>query len=78
MERVAHQTVIMQYILELAKQLQRDPRSCMPGVFERYEWNREVYGWGLTERCMDGGKQGGVWVGVNGGVWVGVNREVYG
>ena len=35
MERVAHQTIVMQYVLELAKQLQRDPRSCMPTVFER-------------------------------------------
>ena len=36
MERVAHQTIVMQYILELAKQLERDPRSCVPGFFARY------------------------------------------
>ena len=35
MERVAHQTIVMQYILELAGQLHRDPRSCVPGFFER-------------------------------------------
>ena len=36
MERVSHQVIVMQYILELAKQLDRDPRSCVPGFFERY------------------------------------------
>ena len=35
MERVAHQTIVMQYLLELAKQLDRDPRSCIHGFFER-------------------------------------------
>ncbi len=35
MQRVAHQTIVMQYILELAKQLDRDPRSCVPGFFIR-------------------------------------------
>lgn len=35
MERVAHQAIVMQYLLELAKQLSRDPRSCVPGFFER-------------------------------------------
>ena len=33
---VSHQTIVMQYILERGKQLNRDPRSCMPGFFERY------------------------------------------
>ena len=35
MERVAHQVIVMQYILELAKQLERDPRSCVAGFFLR-------------------------------------------
>ena len=35
MKRVAHQTIVMQYLLELARQLERDPRSCLPGFFER-------------------------------------------
>ena len=35
MRRVAHQAIVMQYILELAKQLDRDPRSCAPGFFVR-------------------------------------------
>ena len=35
MERVAHQTMVMQYILELARTLDRDPRSCVAGFFER-------------------------------------------
>ncbi len=36
MKRVSHQTIVMQYILELAKQLERDPRSCVPGFFIRW------------------------------------------
>lgn len=35
MKRVAHQAIVMQYIMELSKQLKRDPRSCVPGFFER-------------------------------------------
>ena len=36
MERVAHQTIVMQYIMELASQLKVDPRSCVGGFFQRY------------------------------------------
>ena len=43
MERVAHQTIVMQYILELAKQLHRDPRSCVPGFFERIKSAEKQY-----------------------------------
>ena len=46
MKTVAHQTIVMQYILELASQLDRDPRSCVPGFFKRYVtcmyWNHRV------------------------------------
>lgn len=42
-ERVAHQTIVMQYILELAKQIGRDPRSCVPGFFERLKTGEKTY-----------------------------------
>ena len=35
MEHVARQTICLNYILELGKQLQIDPRSCVPKFFER-------------------------------------------
>lgn len=35
MERVAHQTICMQYILELAKQLDCDPRACVDAFFSK-------------------------------------------
>jgi cell division cycle protein 37 len=40
---VSHQTIVMQYILELGKQLHRDPRSCMPGFFERIKTAERQY-----------------------------------
>ena len=43
MERVAHQAIVMQYILELAKQLERDPRSCVNGFFQRIKTAEKQY-----------------------------------
>ncbi|XP_065912775.1 hsp90 co-chaperone Cdc37-like [Dysidea avara] len=43
MERVAHQTMVMQYILELARTLDRDPRSCVAGFFERMKTAEKQY-----------------------------------
>ena len=43
MKRVAHQTIVMQYLLELARQLGRDPRSCLPGFFERMKTADKQY-----------------------------------
>ena len=43
MQRVAHQVIVMQYILELAKQIKRDPRSCVPGFFERMKSTEKTY-----------------------------------
>jgi cell division cycle protein 37 len=43
MERVAHQAIVMQYILQLAKQLERDPRSCVPGFFQRLKTAEKQY-----------------------------------
>lgn len=35
MAHVAHQTICMQYILELAKQLDFDPRACLESFFSK-------------------------------------------
>lgn len=43
MQRVAHQAIVMQYILQLAKQLDRDPRSCVPGFFQRIKTAEKQY-----------------------------------
>ncbi|CAG9814122.1 unnamed protein product [Phaedon cochleariae] len=37
MQHVAHQTICMQYILELAKQLDYDPRSCIDAFFSKIQ-----------------------------------------
>lgn len=35
MEQVAHQTMVMQFILELAKSLKVDPRACFRQFFTK-------------------------------------------
>lgn len=37
MEHVAHQCICMQYILELSKQLDVDPRACVGSFFSRIQ-----------------------------------------
>lgn len=37
MQHVAHQTICMQYILELAKQLDYDPRACVDAFFAKIQ-----------------------------------------
>jgi len=37
MSHVAHQTIVMQFILELARTLERDPRSCVRAFFTRIQ-----------------------------------------
>lgn len=37
MAHVAHQTICMQYILELAKQLDYDPRACVDAFFSKIQ-----------------------------------------
>lgn len=37
MQHVAHQTICMQYILELAKQLDYDPRACLDAFFSKIQ-----------------------------------------
>lgn len=43
MEHVAHQTICMQYILELAKQLDYDPRGCVDPFFSRIQIADPIY-----------------------------------
>jgi cell division cycle protein 37 len=35
MEQVAHQCICIQYLLELAKQLDLDPRTCISSFFTK-------------------------------------------
>jgi len=37
MNHVAHQTIVMQFILELAKSLELDPRGCVRAFFSRLD-----------------------------------------
>jgi len=43
MRHVAHQTVCLQFILELAKQLDRDPRACVSAFFNRIQLAKDEY-----------------------------------
>ncbi|ESP04472.1 hypothetical protein LOTGIDRAFT_223843 [Lottia gigantea] len=43
MDHVAHQVIVMQFILELAKTLERDPRSCVRAFFARIEVGEKQY-----------------------------------
>ncbi|XP_050530323.1 hsp90 co-chaperone Cdc37 [Daktulosphaira vitifoliae] len=43
MEHVAHQTICMQYILELSRQLNIDPRACVPSFFSRIQMAEKQY-----------------------------------
>lgn len=43
MKRVARQAIVAQYILELAKTLKRDPRSCVDAFFTRIETAEQQY-----------------------------------
>lgn len=43
MEHVSHQCICMQYILELAKQLETDPRACISSFFTRIQLADQQY-----------------------------------
>ena len=43
MEQVAHQCICVQYLLELAKQLDVDPRSCISSFFTKYVYVSIIY-----------------------------------
>ncbi|XP_064108145.1 hsp90 co-chaperone Cdc37-like [Macrobrachium nipponense] len=49
MSHVAHQTICMQFILELAKQLERDPRSCISAFFHRIQQAEAEYKKAFTD-----------------------------
>ncbi|XP_042203686.1 hsp90 co-chaperone Cdc37-like [Homarus americanus] len=49
MSHVAHQTICMQFILELAKQLERDPRSCISAFFHRIQQAEPEYKKAFTD-----------------------------
>lgn len=42
MEQVAHQTIVMQFILELSKSLKVDPRGCFRQFFEKIKVNNLI------------------------------------
>lgn len=43
MARVAHQTIVAQFIMELAKSVQRDPRQCVDSFFNRLKTAEPQY-----------------------------------
>lgn len=49
METVAHQTIILQFILELAKSLKQDPRNCFVSFFEKFRKADESYNTGFYD-----------------------------
>jgi hypothetical protein len=51
MEHVAHQCICMQYILELSKQLDVDPRACVSSFFSRYSDLCVQCGWNYIVSC---------------------------
>lgn len=48
-KRVAHQCVTIQFILEIAKSMQRDPRSCVDNFFSRIKTAEALYLQGFNE-----------------------------
>lgn len=49
MEHVAHQTICMQFILELAKQLDYDPRPCVDAFFSKIQVAEPEYKASFTD-----------------------------
>ncbi|XP_076467398.1 hsp90 co-chaperone Cdc37-like isoform X2 [Babylonia areolata] len=43
MKHVSHQTIVMQFILELARSLEQDPRSCVRAFFSRIKLAEKQY-----------------------------------
>ena len=43
MEQVAHQTIILQFILQLGLQMKTDPRNCYAAFFKRFETMQPEY-----------------------------------
>lgn len=57
MEQVAHQTIVMQFILELAKSLKVDPRACFRQFFTKIKVGRWSSS-GISLRSTGGGRCG--------------------
>lgn len=53
MERVAHQTICMQFLLELSKQLEIDPRSTIKPFFQKMRKNDEQYRTGFEDELKN-------------------------
>ncbi|RMB93816.1 hypothetical protein DUI87_29808 [Hirundo rustica rustica] len=53
MEQVAHQTIVMQFILELAKSLKVDPRACFRQFFSKIKTADQHYLEGFTEELEE-------------------------
>ncbi|XP_063241154.1 hsp90 co-chaperone Cdc37 isoform X2 [Bacillus rossius redtenbacheri] len=51
MEHVAHQCICMQYILELAKQLDVDPRACVSSFFSKIQVAEAEYKNSFDDEC---------------------------
>ncbi|QQP38112.1 Hsp90 co-chaperone Cdc37, partial [Caligus rogercresseyi] len=43
MDHMAHQVIAMQYLLELAKQLEMDPRACISSFFSKIQLATDEY-----------------------------------
>ena len=43
MAHVAHQCICMQYLLELAKQLETDPRACISSFFTKIQVPENIF-----------------------------------
>jgi len=49
MQHVSHQTMVMQFILELSKSLKLDPRQCVRPFFQRMKTADEQYKQGFVD-----------------------------
>eukprot|EP00095_Tigriopus_kingsejongensis_P009831 maker-scaffold21_size687808-snap-gene-1.15 protein:Tk09831 transcript:maker-scaffold21_size687808-snap-gene-1.15-mRNA-1 annotation:"hsp90 co-chaperone cdc37" len=56
MEQIAHQTIAMQYLLELAKQLEMDPRACISSFFTKIQVADDQYKQAFNDE-LEGFKQ---------------------
>lgn len=61
MEQVAHQTIVMQFILELAKSLKVDPRACFRQFFTKIKVRTGIFplGTGISGTAAAGWDPGG-------------------
>jgi cell division cycle protein 37 len=68
MDQVAHQCICVQYLLELSRQLDIDPRSCISSFFTKYVWTSYTYralGIHHGSRVFKGNKKRGPYFGLS-------------